>query len=86
MNYLTSFGWHNLVRNRGSKEPWDIVGKTPGLLDKSTRASENEIKQLKDYAKKFKGCGALAYCDEKGKVTVEVLGNQSKKEVKKKHY
>ncbi len=86
LNLLNGLGWYNLVRSKGSKGPWDIRGRTPRgykayiqVKSYSARASKDEIRRLRNHAKKHKGVAILAHYDGRGKVTFRFLGNWSKR-------
>ncbi len=85
MNYLRELGWYNLVRSKGSRGPWDIRGRTPRgfkayiqVKSYSARPTQDEIRRLKEYAKKHGGLAVVAYYFGNGKIKFRFIGNWSK--------
>lgn len=86
LNRLSELGWYNLVRSKGSKGPWDIRGRTPRgykgyvqVKSHSARASTEEIRRLRNYAKKHGGVAILAHYDGSGKIKFRFLGNWARR-------
>jgi len=86
MSILKEKRWYNLVRSKGSKGPWDIRGRTPSgnkvyiqVKSYSAKASKNEIKKLREYAKKHGGAAILAHYLGKGRLRLKFLGNWNKR-------
>jgi len=74
------------VRSKGSRGVWDLRGRTPSgtkayiqVKSYSARATKDEIRKLKDYARKHKGLAVLAHYYGNGKVKFRFLGNWGKR-------
>ncbi len=86
INRLKELGWYNLIRSKGSRGCWDIRGRTPTgikaygqVKSYSAKATKEEIRKLRNYAKKQKGLAFLAHYDGKGRIRLKFLGNWSER-------
>lgn len=81
VNHLKELGWKNIRRSKGSRGPADVYARTPSgakvyiqVKTRTAHPSREEIKRLRELAKKRGGAAAYVHYQKK-KFKWKWLGN-----------